>query len=225
MFNIYIPTTSRTFGGLKNSIQSLRAGGFDQKINVIANPDSEELFLPNVHFHFNNETNGLSKNWKVMIEMALQDNEPWMMIVEDDIDCIPEAAEHIMDFIAGTKSSVGYVSGYTPKAYLWPWKWLYKYRGWARINRGHDTWGTQCILLPKESAKLVLASDKLLSRPIDVHIGSLFEELKMDCYYPVPSLFEHLGLRQSSIHGEEFHPMNCGLLYGMKFTNIKGLMP
>ena len=224
MFNIYIPTTPRTFGGLKNSIDSLRLAGFNQKINVIANPESDKLFLSDVHFYFNKEKYGLSQNWKVMIEMALQENEPWMMIVEDDVECHRRAAEHINNCILRIEKPIGFISGYTPEAYLWPWKWLDKYKGWAKINRGQDTWGTQCILLQKESARLVLESDQLLVRPIDVHIGSLFKELNRDCFYPVPSLFEHLGLKQSSIHGDEFHPMNCGLLYGKEFIENKGLL-
>lgn len=222
MFNIYIPTSPRVYGDKKwesrlgDTICYLRQAGFDQKIQIVANPGSTEIVFPEVNYFYNKEKQGLSKNWKTMIEMSLQDNEPWTMIVEDDIACQPDSSQHIKDFISKIDTQVGFVSGYTPKAYLWSWPLLRNFKGWANINRGWNTWGTQCILMQKESAKMLLESYKLEENPIDAHIGLLFETLKLKCYYPVPSLFEHVGFQESCIH-EDYSDANVGLRYGEQF--------
>lgn len=226
MITINVFVAPRTKPYINDTIKSLRKAGFNQKIHISSEPETIFEPIENTEVFYNEERLGITLHWRETIKRLLQTtNDPWLMLVDDDIDCDPSSAKYINKFISTINRPIGYVSAYTPAAYLNTWPWLNEYNGWAKVNRGWDTWGSQCILMQRQTAKFLILAEKMKNAPknfhqVDAVFGEFFEKCNLDCYYSVPSLFEHVGLWNSTINNP--NPLNYGLRFGEPFHNEKG---
>lgn len=220
MISITVFSGPRPIPMLDRTISSLRESGFNQKIHISAEPGAIIGQHDNIEVFQNEKLLGNRLQWETTLRRRLDETEePWLMFVEDDIECDLNTAEKITDFCAKIEQPIGFVSGYTPKAYAVTWPWLNKYNGWARLNRGWNTWGFQCIIMQRESVELLLTAEKMRSGTAipDAVLGEFFEQKKLACYYAIPSLIEHIGLNNSHFNKTP-DALNCGLRYGEKQT-------
>jgi len=219
MIAITVITGTRPVPTIDNTISSLRTSGFDQKINISADPGAIIGRHDNVEIFHNKTQIGNCQQWKINMERVLKTSkEPWYMFVEDDILCSPDAKKHIVGLCTSIRKQIGFISAYTPNAYVETWPWLRRHHGWARINRGWNTWGCQCILMQRKSVELFSTAPKLDTEwfAIDAVLGEFFLHQGLDCYYAAPSLIEHVGLNNSG-YNEFQSPTNCGLRFGDSF--------
>jgi hypothetical protein len=217
-YQITLMTGLRPIPTIDNAISSLRNSGFTQKINISAEPGAVIGEHKNIEVFQNKVTIGLCQQWKVNMERLLATtNDLWYIFVEDDILCAADTMKHIVKLCSSINKQIGFISAYTPKHYLKTWPWLETYKGWAKINRGRDTWGTQFIVLQRESMELFSKAPRLdtTNHAIDSVLGEFFLHKGLDCYYAVPSLVEHVGLSNSSYNVSM--PTNCGLRFGEEF--------
>jgi len=219
MIAITVITGTRPVPTIDNTISSLRHSGFSQKINISADPGAIIGKHDNVEIFYNKAPIGNCQQWKINMERLLEtSNEPWYMFAEDDILCAPDTMKHIAGLCSSIRKQIGFISAYTPKAYVKTWPWLQKHHGWARINRGWDTWGCQCIVMQRKSMELFSKAPKLNTEwfAADAVLGEFFLHQGLDCYYAAPSLVEHVGLYNSGYNNLP-NPTNCGLRFGEKF--------
>jgi len=213
---ITLMTGLRPVPTLNSTISSLRNSGFIQRINISAEPGAVIGKHENIKVFQNEVTIGLCQQWKVNMERLLATtNDLWYIFVEDDILCAIDTMKHVVELCSSIKKQIGFISPYTPHAYVATWPWLQSHHGWARINRGWDTWGTQFIVMQRKSMELFSQAPKLDTEHhgIDAVLGEFFLHKGLDCYYAVPSLVEHVGLSNSSYNNLSM-PTNCGLRFG-----------
>lgn len=219
MIAITVITGTRPVPTIDNTISSLRNSGFNQKITISADPGAVIGQHDNVEIFRNKAAIGNCQQWKTNMERLLAtSNEPWYMFTEDDILCVPDTMKHILGLCSSIRKQIGFISAYTPKAYAKTWPWLETHHGWARINRGWDTWGCQCIVMQRKSMELFSKAPKLNTEwfAADAVLGEFFLHQGLDCYYAAPSLVEHVGLYNSGYNNMP-HPTNCGLRFGERF--------
>ena len=95
--------------------------------------------------------------------------------------------------------------------------YVFKTFGWKKLNMGMNTWGTQFMLMQKETCGFVLSKwDKYhtFEKLQDRIIGEITQDFKLDCFYPYPSLVNHVGLTNST-HVKAPLIGNTAWLYGI----------
>lgn len=220
MLTITLITGARPVPTIDDTISSLRSVGFNQKINISADPGAAIGQHDNIEIFHNKSQIGNCQQWKLNMNRILNTSkEPWHMFVEDDILCHQDAMKHIIGLCSSIKKHIGFISAYTPKSYANHFPWLRHHHGWAKINRGWETWGCQCIIMQRKSIELFSTAPKLDTEwfAIDAVLGDFFLHQGLDCYYAAPSLIEHVGLFNSSYNPSQ-DITNCGLRFGEKFV-------
>lgn len=206
MFAHAIFTAKRKTPSIDLTIANMRDVGFDEPIHVFAEPGAEANEQDGVTVHRNPEQFGLVKNWREALKFLLSTTtEPWIILSEDDIECSPQTADILKDFCRLQQKQIGFISAYTSASYADTYPWLdFINDGWVNINRGWNTWGSQFIVIQRKSAKMLLLSKKMNMggpnyHPVDAILGEYMQIFKMDCFYAVPSLIEHVGVTNSSL--------------------------
>lgn len=221
MISVAITASWRNKPTLDNTIRSLRRGGFKQKFFVFLEPDVQVENHENIEVYKNTERLGnCLHRLKALTYVYKNTDSQWIMMVEDDVECHSHASKHINQICFIKRNEpVGFISGYTPVAYAVSHPHIFEQQeGWINFNRKECTWGGQCLILPKTSAELFINHEhnfEIGQHDIDKQMGIFFDQRDLPCYYPVPSLFEHLGLNNSIYNAPD--DRNVGLRYGEHF--------
>lgn len=183
------------------AIAQLRQGGFEGLVHLFCEPGLATLRpMPRVIVHRNPVRRGVMGNWSWCLRWLLEHTSAeFLMVCEDDVAYCRGAYGA---WAAGARclTGVGYWSLYTPRRD----KGLVGHQaGWVASNRGRDSWGTQAMVFPRQSAEIALAYPPLreedqMRGPTDAIVAQCFVDAGLPCYYHNPSLADHLG-RVSSV--------------------------
>lgn len=223
-YDLGLITSLRSQESLINSINSLRNCGFQKKINIFIDKIDNNCdpnfvsSLPNLAIHVSSEKLGMVENTRIAWEYLYQTTDsPWVIVCEDDIlckTCLFEIFEYVTNNI---NRQIGYISFYTPLIYSQMADYTFNTFGWKKINMGMHTWGTQFFVMQRETCELVLSKwnkfytiEKLQDRVI----GEILQDSGLDCFYPFPSLVNHVGLMNST-HMKAPLIGNTAWLYGL----------
>lgn len=208
---IAITTAPRARETFTASLASLRRAGFTQSVRVFADkvrPQGEGCEIT-----YNDPPLDGIKNWykacQTLVEGA---SAPWLMILEDDVTWANGAAQALYRDLDGLDpEKTGYVSLYLCRMVA---KFIHREMHAKRLPRGmHNAagmggrcWGSQAYVLPRESAKRLLADGifrnmvKVRWKNRDLLVSGTLSRLGYKLLYRVPCLVNHdLGSANSSL--------------------------
>ena len=222
-FEIGMISSLRSKDSLINSINSIRNAKFNNTINLFIDPveDVDTSFLDqfdNLKVNINIKNLGMVENTKIAWEYLFKNsNSPWLVVCEDDILCKPCLFDVLESSVEKINRKIGYISCYTPLIYSQMKDYVFKTFGWKKLNMGMNTWGTQFMLMQKDTCGFILSKwDKYhtFEKLQDRIIGEITQDFKLDCFYPYPSLVNHVGLMNST-HVKSPLIGNTAWLYGI----------
>jgi len=206
MFAIGIITARREkrINYLPHSLRELRNGGFSETINIFAEPYSPVQNFVNCKLLSHHKKLGNANNWLFALNFLLKNTQDdWIVISEDDISCKSNAYQKIKDFASSLDHQIGYISGFTSEYYFLKDVFTGKKKDWIEFNPGLNAYGNQFYVMPRVSAQLLLDQSKDYfnqfeeykkeTRGVDFIVSTFFEKNKLPCYYPIPSLFDHVA--------------------------------
>lgn len=225
IYDIGLITSLRSEISLLNSIKSLKESGFASKINIFVDNIDGNVDLhfassiENIEFHVSKKKLGMVENTRIAWEFLFQKStSPWIIICEDDILCKSCLFTVLRNTIKNINRQIGYISCYTPLIYSQMGDYVFNTFGWKKLNMGMHTWGTQFLAMQRETCELVLSKwnkfytiEKLQDRVI----GEILQDSGLDCFYPYPSLVNHVGLMNST-HMKAPLIGNTAWLYGLE---------
>lgn len=224
-YDIGLITSPRSRTSLVNSIKSLRDSGLNNKINVFVDNIDGNVDLQfaesieNIDIHVSNQKLGMVENTRVAWEYLFQKgNSSWIILCEDDILCKPCLFEILKNTTNKINRQIGYISCYTPLIYSQMGDYVFNTFGWKKLNMGMHTWGTQFLAMQRETCELVLSKwNKFytIEKLQDRIIGEILQDSVLDCFYPYPSLVNHVGLMNST-HMKAPLIGNTAWLYGLE---------
>lgn len=210
------PTETLTF-----SIKSMREAGFvDERLNIMADgiSDHELPQLPLLKFiHPPEYWLGGLKAWVYALRYLVENTEaPWLMVCEDDIVWTRNCKAQLeLELHAATAAkNVGYISLYAARAVTWH---LAKYNptagtgmlapGYYESKLGWSTWGSQCLILPRDTAKKLLAhmpfrrfvESHMKNKNRDAIVSKFLSEMKLRTMFRIPCLVNHIGAGNSAL--------------------------
>lgn len=223
-YDIGLITSLRSQASLVNSIESLRKCDINKKINLFIDKTEDEQNLDfisnitNIEIHASSTKLGMVENtriaWKFLFEKT---NSPWIIVCEDDILCKSCLFEILKRIVPNINRQIGYISCYTPLIYSQMADYTFNNFGWKKINMGMHTWGTQFIMMQRNTCELILNKwNKFhtIEKLQDRIIGEILQDSGLDCFYPFPSLVNHVGLMNST-HMKAPLIGNTAWLYGL----------
>lgn len=182
------------------SLESMRAAGFDQELHVFAEPDSHDL---SVHagtvIHNNSEQLGCYRNWRASLEWMLA-NVPadWYMLVQDDVVYRRDTASLMLTTIADKQfAKVGFLSPYASAGMVSGV--IKNKKGWQHAvhGAGRGFWGALTFCMPRSSAVALVANERFRShnhhRKLDNLVGNVFADLRRSRLIHLPSFCDHIG--------------------------------
>lgn len=206
MFGIAIITAPRKskVNYLSSTVHCLRAAGFQEKITICAEPFSPVERFDNVRGLVHHQTLGCADNWLFALNFLLKNTQDeWLIITEDDIACKRVTRKILERFIENVKLPIGYISCFTSEAYFSQEIYKGERKGWIEFNPGLRAYGNQFYVMPRDSAQLLLDESKTYfrefpeyrqeKRGVDFIVSTFFEKKGLPCFYPIPSLVDHLA--------------------------------
>lgn len=208
---IAITTAPRVRETFTASLASLRRAGFDQQVSVFADkvsPSGEGCVVKR-----NDPPLDGIKNWYKACQSLVEETDAsWVMILEDDVTWVNGAAEALYrDLDAVNAESTGYVSLYLCRRVA---KFIHSDQHAKKLQPGlHNAagfgarcWGSQAYVLPRASAKRLLA-DGIFRKAVQVRwknrdllVSGTLSRLGLKLLYRVPCLVSHeLGSANSSL--------------------------
>jgi hypothetical protein len=192
------------------AVEQIQKAGW-QDVTIFAEPASP--VPPDQKVAFRPQRYGDWTNWIVgLFELFISNpfSDFFVMFEDDIVMCrnIRSYLEYAIPFLG----NFGIISLYTPA------KYHRKYLQVRNIfhdekNQGYQVWGSQAIVLSRESARRLFASDLILlyrhhgygddNAHKDVALGQWAMYSRMPYFYHTPSLVEHTGL--DSLIGSEPH--------------------
>lgn len=206
MFSIAIITAPREnkINYLPISIRSLRIAGFFENIYICAEPFSPAEKFEDGRFIFHHQKLGCADNWLFALNFLLKNTqEDWIIIAEDDFACKRNSRAKIETFIKTLDRPIGYISGFTSEVYFLKNLYTGPKKEWIEYNPGMNAFGNQFYVMPRSSAQMLLDESKSYfkefpqyskdKKGVDFIVSTFFEKKNLPCYYPIPSLFDHLA--------------------------------
>lgn len=214
MIEIGVITAPRERPTITESLQSLRAAGFTQRVNIFAEPGSDQPVGDGWFIHNHSARKGNFRNWVAALTWCvMQTQNEWVMICEDDISWSPGACTQLEHDLRSwkTKRPVGALSLYCPirmskvleKRYGQP-----LVQGWYGINLGRSTWGAQCLVFHRTWAESLLndnglsayLKDKRWDKNVDALVADVIARRGREIMYRIPCLVDHtFGEANSSL--------------------------
>lgn len=206
MFAIAVITAPRhtKINYLPSTLHSLRGAGFSETINVCAEPFSPVHQAENCRFFVHHKKLGAADNWLFALNLLLKNTKnDWLAISEDDICCKRNSREKIEEFIQTLDRPIGYISGFTSEYYFLKNTYTGEKKEWIEFNPGMRAYGNQFYVIHRNSAQILLDESKKYFKQfpkyreqkmgVDFIVSTFFEKKNLPCYYPIPSLFDHLA--------------------------------
>lgn len=216
-----ITTAPRPVPTLDASIHSMRAAGFDETINVLAD-GACSYTQDNVNIVVPGQRLGGLKAWVYALTWLVQETEAeWLAVLEDDITWAPGAREALIrDLITlEERGDTGYLSLYlclhnsTRIEYALNTRQLPP--GIYEGKLGWSTWGSQALVLPRSTAKDLLkyrhfkefVEGYAKNRNRDAVVSRYLKQLGYRTLFRVPCLVNHeLGAMNSALGDKPFRP-------------------
>lgn len=224
LYELALITSLRSELSLKNSLLSLRESGFRGKINLFVDNVSKDVntncvsSFDNLEIHISNSKLGMVENTRLAWDFLYNNtNSPWLIVCEDDILCKSSLFQILDETLQNISRHIGYVSCYTPLIYSQMADYTFSTFGWKKLNMGMHTWGTQFFTMQRETCSLILSKWRTFythEKLQDRIIGEILQDSRLDCFYPYPSLVNHVGLMNST-HMKAPLIGNTAWLYGL----------
>lgn len=216
-----ITTAPRPVPTLARSIESWRAGGFDEALTVCADGMDPPL-TPGVNVVTTEKRGGL-QSWVWALEyLILADPADWYMVVEDDVLWTRNAKAQLVDELRMIDpKGIGYISLYACRRVTshleretgFGHKALRS--GYYESKLGWSTWGSQCLILP-HSAASILTTDLTFREFVktyaknknrDAVVSRALLDLKLRTMFRIPCLVNHaLGANNSALGNKPVRP-------------------
>jgi hypothetical protein len=202
MLSIAMISAPRPVATVDLSLAELRRGGFSQSVTVFEEPETHVAQLDGVRVVTAERRLGMWRNWqRAARTMLAETDSPFILLCEDDLRLCPAAAaalQHAIDTLP--HESWGYASLYTP---LHNTARRTLSSGWQQIDLGWCAWGALAYCFTRHSLESVLehprARNHRSDRGTDAVVSAALSDLKLRCYYHIPSLCEHTGGGISSV--------------------------
>jgi hypothetical protein len=221
MISFSVIAAPRRVNYLGESLASFRAEWGNVPVHVYEEPGTSKYIGRNqVIVHNNYKTFGCVGNWcNAVLDTYNTTNTPYIMIMEDDILWMPNAASLVNQLLCQidkgnyySKDRIGFISPYCSLLNR------SKSMGWQEPTMPPSGWcGSLCFLMPREAViKIINAKEKLLyhaarytktdvPKHLDYAVAHTFQtELKCKLLTHGPTLIQHLGLC-STIPGNDFN--------------------
>jgi hypothetical protein len=157
-----------------------------------------------VHIHFDTPTDGDFQQRQVQssylaLQKSLDCRTDYILFLEDDLDFNRHIRHNLHQWDPIRRGVVTLAGLYNPR--LWERAW--DLRSNARIIDPNAAFGSQALLLSKETAAYVVRRWNDILGLQDTKISRLVGRLRKPVYYHAPSLVQHIG--SSSTWGGGFH--------------------
>jgi hypothetical protein len=215
-FQLAMLTAPRPVATITESIASLRAAGFDERLHVFSDDCSNVVMDGNVTTSYRARMHELPNWYSALKSITALDADMYLML-EDDTTWQPGARSTLerwmanlrwcrADFGALSLHCMRHVSrslerqasnvseGQLPA-------------GTYRAELGADVWGSQALLFTRASAQALLdlpafMQASCMRERVDAAVGRGLQLLQLDLLYLLPCLVRHdLGRRNSALYG------------------------
>jgi glycosyltransferase involved in cell wall biosynthesis len=186
---------------LESAIHSVRNAGFNQAIQVFAEPSVWVPDLPGVTVHENKTRLGALLNWTSALRWLVNNTTAQhLLLLEDDVELCMSAESILAEQLAkhpdyGTLSL--FLSAHCGRN-------APQFHGWHAVT-SHKTWGTVATCFNRKYVEGFLGCDALeqtdaSASPYDLHMRSYYlTQVPVPSYIHCPSLAEHHGWNETTI--------------------------
>jgi len=204
MMEIGIISAPRKNNYLLKSVNSLRRSGFDQKIKIFAEPDTQDPGIKDTDFYYNSKKLGCFKNYASALRALVYNTDAeHVAILSDDFIYTPKAKLKLDNYLREL-SNYGFLAMYTPRG-THP---MVKNKGLNKVNLGWGNMWGGLYVFPRLSAKLIIEHDVFVdhhdnyekNQQIDHLIPKVCDILGLDQWYVNPSLADHIGMESTIGH-------------------------
>lgn len=200
MIAVGLTTAPRKEATLEYTLRSLRHGGFDQRIDVFAEPGTlaDGWAFEGVAVHAHATRMGCFPNWLYTANWLLRETEaPFLLICEDDVEFCRAAFEVVMKGLQ-LLPKIGYVSLYTPINNIEEAKVSEDHLGWHALNLGKECWGSLAYAFERKVlGEIISRADHTKEKGTDGRVSAIIDAMGLNCWHHLPSLCRHIGFEST----------------------------